>query len=62
MWFLRFESDDVHARFIELTLHEGVVFKRGPYNFAALAHDDGAIDTIERAAATAFATLAREAA
>jgi hypothetical protein len=37
------------------------VFKRGAYNFASLAHDDAAIDSIESAASAAFAALASEA-
>ena len=62
MWLLRFDRDDEQSRFLELALHEGVIFKRGAYNFASLAHDDEAVDRIERAATAAFHTLAREAA
>jgi glutamate-1-semialdehyde 2,1-aminomutase len=61
MWLLRFEDDSAEARFIELALREGVIFKRGAYNFASLAHDRDAMASIERAAASAFATLAAEA-
>jgi hypothetical protein len=62
MWLLRFDRDEEQSRFLELALREGVIFKRGAYNFASLAHDDHALDRIERAATAAFHTLAREAA
>lgn len=62
MWMIRFESDAAQSRFIELALEQSVIFKRGAYNFASLAHDDAAIDAIERAASWAFGALAREAA
>jgi glutamate-1-semialdehyde aminotransferase len=62
MWMIRFENDEDHSRFLELAIESGVIFKRGAYNFPSLAHDEIAIDAIERAATAAFATLAREAA
>ena len=61
MWLLRFERDDEQSRFLEVALREGVIFKRGAYNFASLAHDGDAIERIERAATTAFRALASEA-
>ena len=39
---------------------EGVLFKRGAYDFASLAHDDDAIADIEHAASTAFVALREE--
>ena len=62
MWLIRFADDQAEARFIRLALAQGVIFKRGAYNFASLAHDDIALDAIEGAATSAFSTLAREAA
>ena len=62
MWMLRFTSDPDHDRFIQLGLREGVIFKRGAYNFASLAHDEAAIDRIGAAAHAAFSALARSAA
>jgi glutamate-1-semialdehyde 2,1-aminomutase len=62
MWLLRFDRADEQTRFLELALREGVIFKRGAYNFASLAHDDDAITRVERAATAAFRSLAREAA
>ena len=61
MWSLRFESEEAQSLFIETAIRHRVVFKRGAYNFASLAHDDAAIDAIEAAATAAFALLAREA-
>jgi glutamate-1-semialdehyde aminotransferase len=60
MWFLRFDDDARHARFLELALRHGVLFKRGAYNFAALAHDERAVVAVERAASSAFVGLVEE--
>jgi glutamate-1-semialdehyde 2,1-aminomutase len=60
MWMIRFDDDAAQSRFIELALGQGVIFKRGAYNFASLAHDAPAIDAIGRAATSAFAALAEE--
>ena len=57
MWFLRFESPDVEARFLTAAARHGALFKRGPYNFAALAHDDDALRDIEVAASNAFVEI-----
>ncbi|HKS04687.1 MAG TPA: aminotransferase class III-fold pyridoxal phosphate-dependent enzyme [Gemmatimonadaceae bacterium] len=50
MWFLRFDSADSESRFVRVAARNGVLFKRGAYNFASLAHDDDAMKAIERAA------------
>lgn len=47
MWFLRFESPALETRFLTTAAANGVLFKRGPYNFASLAHDDETIAEIE---------------
>jgi glutamate-1-semialdehyde 2,1-aminomutase len=61
MGLIRFEDENAQARFIKLALEQRVLFKRGAYNFPSLAHDDSAIDAIERAASLAFSALAQEA-
>jgi glutamate-1-semialdehyde aminotransferase len=55
MWFLRFEDEALRPCFLEGALEHGVLFKRGAYNFASLAHDDDAIARIEHAAAGGLA-------
>jgi glutamate-1-semialdehyde aminotransferase len=62
MWMLRFDTDAASARFVELGLQNGVIFKRGAYNFASLSHDVESLVVIERAATEAFATMQGEAA
>jgi hypothetical protein len=37
-----------------------VLFKRGAYNYASIAHDEQTLIDIERAASTAFVQLAEE--
>ncbi len=55
MWFLRFEDAGIERLFLEAAVREGVLFKRGAYNYAALAHDDEAtLIEIERAASSAM--------
>ncbi|MGI9076103.1 MAG: aminotransferase class III-fold pyridoxal phosphate-dependent enzyme [Gemmatimonadaceae bacterium] len=60
MWFLRFDDARSESRFLELALEDGVLFKRGAYNFASLAHDDDTIAAIEGAASAAFVGLREE--
>lgn len=60
MWLLDFGSEVRRSRFVELALGRGVLFKRGAYNFASLAHDDAALAEIERAAREAFSALRAE--
>lgn len=61
MWSIRFDDADLQTRFIERALRHGVLFKRGAYNFASLAHDDEEILlSIERAASSAFVELIEE--
>jgi len=57
MWFLRWDDPAREARFVREALRAGVLFKRGAYDFAALAHDDDAIAAMEKAAHAAFETL-----
>jgi glutamate-1-semialdehyde aminotransferase len=55
MWYMRFEDEALRPRCLELALEHGVLFKRGAYNFASLAHDARAIAQIEHATAEALA-------
>jgi glutamate-1-semialdehyde aminotransferase len=57
MWFLKFEQPDVERRFLQYAAVNGVLFKRGAYNFAAIAHDEDVIREIESAASAAFVEL-----
>jgi glutamate-1-semialdehyde aminotransferase len=58
MWLLRFDDPEVERAFLEEAVQGGVLFKRGAYNFAALAHDDeGTILEIERAASSALVSI-----
>ena len=61
MWLLRFDSAERETRFLELAAGEGVLFKRGAYNFPAIAHTDDVIREIERSASEAFVQLRDEA-
>lgn len=57
MWFLRFDDAGVENHFVQAAARNGVLFKRGAYNFAALAHDEDAIRDIEAGASAAFVEL-----
>lgn len=57
MWFLKFAEPDVERRFLQYAAQNGVLFKRGAYNFAAVAHDEDVIREIESAASAAFVEL-----
>ena len=61
MWLLRFDEPAMERRFLELAVREGVLFKRGAYNYAALAHrEEEVLVEIERAASSAFVALLEE--
>jgi glutamate-1-semialdehyde aminotransferase len=60
MWFLRFDDKSRETRFLELAVNHGVLFKRGAYNFASMAHDEETIAEIEAAASAAFVELLEE--
>ncbi len=57
MWFLRFDDARVEAGFLQRAAAHGVLFKRGPYNYASVAHDESAIQHIEHAASAAFVEM-----
>ena len=57
MWMIRFGDDADQSRFLARAIAERVIFKRGAYNFASLAHDEAAIERIGNAARATFETL-----
>ena len=57
MWFLSFDDPAREHRFLVSAARNGVLFKRGAYNFAAMAHDEDAIRDIESGASAAFVEL-----
>jgi glutamate-1-semialdehyde aminotransferase len=59
MWFLRFDDPRRETRFLSASRAAGVLFKRGAYDYAALAHDDAAIELIGEAAAAGFDAVRR---
>jgi glutamate-1-semialdehyde aminotransferase len=60
MWLLRFDEPAREQRFLELAAVNGVLFKRGAYNYAAVAHDEDAVQAVEEAASAAFVELLEE--
>jgi glutamate-1-semialdehyde 2,1-aminomutase len=60
MWLLRFDDAERQTRFLELSARHGVLFKRGAYNYAALAHDDDVVREVEAAASAACVDLRDE--
>lgn len=58
MWSIRFEDPALERQFLEESVREGILFKRGAYNYASLAHDEEeTIIEIERAASSAFVSI-----
>ncbi|HEY2026596.1 MAG TPA: aminotransferase class III-fold pyridoxal phosphate-dependent enzyme [Gemmatimonadaceae bacterium] len=57
MWLLRWDETANETRFLRAALDAGVLFKRGAYDFAAIAHDDEALAEIEAAASAALVSL-----
>jgi glutamate-1-semialdehyde 2,1-aminomutase len=60
MWLLRFDDARRETRFLELAAANGVLLKRGAYNFAALAHDEDAIRDLESGVSSALVELRDE--
>jgi glutamate-1-semialdehyde aminotransferase len=54
MWLLRWDDSARENRFVREALAAGVLFKRGAYNFASIAHDDEALAAVEHAAVAAL--------
>jgi glutamate-1-semialdehyde 2,1-aminomutase len=57
MWFFRFESPDLESAFLTTAAANGVLFKRGPYNFSSLAHDEATIHEIEACTSNTLVAL-----
>jgi glutamate-1-semialdehyde 2,1-aminomutase len=60
MWLIRWDDPVRETRFLLNAVREGVLFKRGAYNFAAVAHDEEAFADIEAAASAALVALAED--
>ncbi|CAN5811992.1 N/A [soil metagenome] len=60
MWLMKWSDPEREKRFIAHAMRTGVLFKRGAYNFAAVAHDEAALLDIEAAASAAFVALVEE--
>lgn len=60
MWLMRWNDPAREQRFVTLAMTEGVLFKRGAYNFAAIAHDEAALRDIEAGASAALVSLLEE--
>lgn len=60
MWLLRFDEPARERRFLELAAENGVLLKRGAYNYAALAHDEDAIREFEAGVSSALVELRDE--
>jgi glutamate-1-semialdehyde 2,1-aminomutase len=60
MWLLRWDSAAREMRFLELAAANGVLLKRGAYNYAALAHDEDALRDVESGVSAAFVELREE--
>ena len=60
MWLMRWTDPARENRFVAHAMRSGVLFKRGAYNFAAVAHDEAALLDIESAASAAFVSLVEE--
>lgn len=57
MWLIRWDDPARESRFLVHAVREGVLFKRGAYNYAAVAHDEEALREIEAAASAALVAV-----
>jgi len=61
MWQIRFESATVEREFLTRAVRHGALFKRGAYNYAALAHgEDDVVAELEAIASSVLVELAEE--
>jgi glutamate-1-semialdehyde 2,1-aminomutase len=58
LFLLRWDDPMRVSQFVQEGARGGVLFKRGAYNFSAIAHDDEALREIEAAASGALVALA----
>ena len=56
MWRITFDDPRIETLFVRYAVEHGALFKRGAYNFAALAHEEVIAD-IERAASAALVAI-----
>ena len=57
MWLMRWTDPERESQFIAHAMRAGVLFKRGAYNYAAIAHDEAALRDIESAASAALVAI-----
>ena len=57
MFLLRWRDPADEARFVQEGARAGALFKRGAYNFGAVAHDDDVLRKIEAAASSALVAM-----
>ncbi len=57
MWLLRWANPERENAFVAHAMQAGVLFKRGAYNYAAIAHDEAALRDIESAASASFVAI-----
>ncbi len=57
MWRMRWADAERENQFVANAMREGVLFKRGAYNFAAIAHGEAALRDIESAASAALVSI-----
>lgn len=57
MWLFRFDDHAREHAFLVAAARNGVLFKRGAYNYPAMAHDEEALREIESGASAAFVEL-----
>ncbi len=58
MWWVQFPAEEDATAFVRGGVAEGVLFKRGAYNFASLAHRSPEVEVIERAAGRSLTRIA----
>lgn len=57
MWLMKWDDPALEQQFLVEAMRGGVLFKKGAYNFAAIAHDEAAIQDIESTASAALVAL-----
>lgn len=61
MWQLRFESPDIESDFLVRAVRHGALFKRGAYNYPALAHaEEEVLTELERIVSSVFVEMLEE--
>ncbi len=57
MWYFTFASPELETEFLVAAAASGVLFKRGPYNFPSLAHDEVTIHEVESRTSNALVAM-----